>query len=132
MSDIHPSDEEALQSIDAAVFTGNLDVVIRERLTYFMARWQKALSEPMKPYQFCFATGRDELEAWVIDRLNEGYELHGETQALMLNVRSRTTGLNTNSDWQLYLTQAVVLPRSNAEGCACKPTKQSQQKSSEN
>lgn len=41
---IHPSDEEALQTIDAAVFTGDPDV-IRERLTYFMERWQRALDE---------------------------------------------------------------------------------------
>ena len=41
---IHPSDEEALQTIDAAVFTGDPDE-IRERLTYFMERWQKALTD---------------------------------------------------------------------------------------
>lgn len=41
---IHPSDEEALQSIDAAVFTGDPEI-IRERLTYFMERWQKALDK---------------------------------------------------------------------------------------
>lgn len=41
---IHPSDEEALQTIDAAVFTGDPEV-IRERLTYFMERWQKALDD---------------------------------------------------------------------------------------
>ncbi|KKN88768.1 hypothetical protein LCGC14_0243750 [marine sediment metagenome] len=39
---IHPSDEEALQTIDAAVFSGDPEI-IRERLTYFMERWQKAL-----------------------------------------------------------------------------------------
>jgi hypothetical protein len=39
---IHPSDEEALQTIDAAVFTGDPEI-IRERLTYFMERWQKVL-----------------------------------------------------------------------------------------
>lgn len=39
---IHPSDEEALQTIDAAVFTGDPEI-IRERLTYFMERWQRAL-----------------------------------------------------------------------------------------
>ena len=42
--DIHPSDEEALQTIDAAVFTGDPDI-IRERLTHFIERWTKALSE---------------------------------------------------------------------------------------
>jgi len=41
---IHPSDEEALQSIDAAVFTGDPEN-IRERLEYFMGRWQRALKE---------------------------------------------------------------------------------------
>jgi hypothetical protein len=41
---IHPSDEEALQTIDAAVFTGDPDI-IRERLTYFMERWHKALDK---------------------------------------------------------------------------------------
>ncbi len=40
---IHPSDEEALQTIDAAVFSGDPDV-IRERLTYFIERWQRELN----------------------------------------------------------------------------------------
>lgn len=40
---IHPTDEEALQTIDAAVFSGDPDI-IRERLTYFMERWIKALA----------------------------------------------------------------------------------------
>jgi hypothetical protein len=44
MSDIHPSDEEALQTIDAAVFTGD-PAIIRERLTYFLERWQRAFDE---------------------------------------------------------------------------------------
>ena len=44
MNDLHPSTEEALEEIDAAVFSGDPDIV-RERLLYYIERWQKALEE---------------------------------------------------------------------------------------
>lgn len=42
---IHPDDEKAFQQIDAAVFSGDsLEFVdFRERLDYFLKRWQKQL-----------------------------------------------------------------------------------------
>ncbi len=44
---IHPKVEEAFQEIDAAMFSGDCFHYLdsRERLTYFLKRWQKGLDE---------------------------------------------------------------------------------------
>ena len=44
---IHPHDEEAFQSIDASVFSGDAIEYddFRKRLAYFMGRWRKQLDE---------------------------------------------------------------------------------------
>lgn len=46
----HPSDEEAVQTIDAMVFTGDSlnDEAICQRMEYFMARWQRAVADARK------------------------------------------------------------------------------------
>lgn len=59
MSEIHPSDEEALQTIDAAVFTGDPEI-IRERLSYFMARWTKVLAGSNAGCDSCGLFDREE------------------------------------------------------------------------
>ena len=40
---IHPSDEEALQTIDAAMFSGCPDEEFLQRLEYFIKRWNERI-----------------------------------------------------------------------------------------
>lgn len=44
---IHPDDEKAFQQIDAAVFSGDAPDHndFRERLSYFLKRWQQKLDD---------------------------------------------------------------------------------------
>lgn len=70
MNNIHPSDEEALQTIDAAVFTGDPEI-IRERLSYFIGRWTKALAGSNAVCDDCGINDRAEGEVSCGDCLDE-------------------------------------------------------------
>lgn len=52
---IHQDDERAFQTIDAAVFSGDdLEYAdYRERLAYFLKRWQKRLDETAPSDKLC-------------------------------------------------------------------------------